>query len=207
MVVNYYTALLALPRRAGLRSGERVLVHGAGGGLGSAFVQVAVALGARVIAVAGSPEGRALARTAGAQVVHDPLEWFAAIRATGGVDVIVDPVGGDVFDQSVRCPAPEGRLLTVGFASGQIPGVAVNRLLLRNSAVLGVNWAGLVHAEPGLFRATAAQLDGLIAAGMTPLPSTVYDLADAEAAFTAIENRDTAGKTVLLVRRLGAVAA
>ena len=121
--------------------------------------------------------------------------------------MIVDPVGGDVFEQSVRCLAPEGRLLTVGYASGQIPSVAVNRLLLRNSAVLGVNWAGLVHAEPGLFRATAAHLDDLIAAGMTPLPSTAYDLADAEAAFAAIEHRDIVGKTVLLVRHPGAVAA
>ena len=76
----------------------------------------------------------------------------------------------------------------------------------RNSAVLGVNWAGLVDAEPSLFRAAAAQLDGLIAAGMTPLPSTTYDLADAEAAFTAIEQRDIVGKTVLLVRHPGPVA-
>ncbi len=138
MVINHHTALLGLTRRAGLRAGEQVLVHGAGGGLGSAFVQVAVALGAQVIAVAGSPERRALARAAGAQVVHDPLEWFDPIRAAGGVDVIVDPVGGDVFDRSVRCLALDGRLLTVGFASGQIPTVAANRLLLRNGAVLGV---------------------------------------------------------------------
>ena len=83
MVVNYHTALVGLTRRAGLRRGERVLVHGAGGGLGSAFVQVAVALGADVIAVAGSSGRRALARTAGARFVHDSSEWFDAIRAVG----------------------------------------------------------------------------------------------------------------------------
>ena len=207
MIVNYHTALLALTRRARWRVGESVLVHGAGGGLGSAFTQVAVALGAQVTAVAGSPKRRALAQAAGAHVIYEPLEWFDAIRATGGADIIVDPVGGGVFDQSVRALAPEGRLLTVGYASGHIPSAPANRLLLRNTAVLGVNWAGLLLAEPLLFRATAAQLDDLVAAGMKPLPSTVYDLTDGKAAFAAIEHRDSPGKTVLVVRRTEADAA
>ncbi len=198
MVVNYHTAMVALTRRAALRPGERVLVHGAGGGLGSAFVQVAHSLGARVAAVAGSAERRALARTAGAEVVYGPGEWFAAMRAGGGADIIVDPVGGDVFDESVRCLASEGRLLTVGFTSGRIPSAAANRLLLRNASVVGMGLTELLRADRGLFARTADQLAELISAGLRPPPAVQYDLAAAAAAFRAIENRVVAGKTVLV---------
>lgn len=121
IVVNHHTALVTLVRRAQLRVGERVLVHGAGGGLGSAMVQVATALGAEVLAVAGSPGRRDLAGDAGASTVYGHDDWFDAVRAAGGADLIVDPVGGEVFDKSVRCLAPEGRLVTVGFASGTSP--------------------------------------------------------------------------------------
>jgi len=199
MVVNYFTALIALTRRAGLRAGERVLVHGAGGGLGSAFVQVAAALGARVAAVAGSPERRALAASAGAHDVYGPDEWFAAARAGGGADVVVDPVGGEVFDQSLRCLAMEGRLLTVGFASGRIPSAPANRLLLRNASVVGMGLTEILRADPGLFARTAAQLAELVAEGLRPLPAVEYQLADGAGAFRAIEARSATGKTVLLV--------
>lgn len=121
MVVNHHTALVTLTRRARLRAGERVLVHGAGGGLGSAMVQVATALGGEVLAVAGSPARRHLAFRAGASTVYGHDDWFDTVRATRGVDIIIDPVGGPVFEQSLRCLAPEGRLVTVGFTSGTIP--------------------------------------------------------------------------------------
>jgi NADPH2:quinone reductase len=200
MVVNYFATLIALTRRAGLRAGERVLVHGAGGGLGSAFVQVAAALGATVTAVAGSPERRAVAAAAGAVTVHGPGDRWAAVRDNGGADVIVDPVGGDAFDQSLRCLASEGRLLTVGFASGRIPSAPANRLLLRNASVVGFGLTEILRDDPGLFAESAARLAELVANGLRPPPAVEYDLADGAAAFRAIEGRSVAGKTVLVVR-------
>ena len=200
MPVNHQTAHVALVRRARLRPGERVLVHGAGGGLGSATVQVAAALGARVLAVAGSAPRRELAAEAGAHTVYGPDEWFAAVRADGGADVIVDPVGGDVFEQSVRCLAPEGRLITVGFTSGRIPAAAANRLLLRNAGVLGAAWRELVELDPTLFASTAAALADLVAAGLRPLIGATYDLSDGAEALRAIESRAVAGKIVLTTR-------
>lgn len=199
-VVNHHTALVALDRRARLRVGERVLVHGAGGGLGSATIQVATAMGATVTAVAGSPARRDLARAAGARTVYSHDEWFEAVRAEGGADVIVDPVGGEVFEQSVRCLAPEGRLLTVGFASGTIPRAAANRLLLRNTGVLGAAWRELLAADRTLFATTAAALADLVAAGLRPVVGASYDLAEAATALAAIENREVAGKVVLRIR-------
>ena len=200
LVVNDHTAYIALVRRAGVRRGESVLVHGAAGGLGSASVRIAAALGARVAAVASTLERRAAATAAGAHQVYGPDAWLDRVRADGGADVIVDPIGGDVFDASLRALAPEGRLLTLGYVSGRIPSAPANRLLLRNCDVRGVNWGGMISAHPELFRSTADALATLLADGMAP-PSTVeYDLNDAAAAFTAIEHRDVVGKAVLLVR-------
>ncbi len=200
LVVNDHTAHVALVRRAGLRPGESVLVHGAGGGLGSAAVRIGAALGARVTAVASTPDRRAAARAAGAEQVHGPDEWLDAVRGAGGADVIVDPVGGDVFDASLRALAPEGRLLTLGYVSGRIPSAPANRLLLRNSDVRGVNWLGLISAHPALFRSTAAALDGLLAAGM-PVPTVVeYDFIDGARAFADLEARSVVGKAVLRLR-------
>jgi len=200
MVVNHHTAIVALTRRAALRAGEAVLVHGAGGGLGSACVQVADALGARVIAVAATPERRELARRAGADEAYGPDEWFEVVRGLGGVDVIVDPVGGDVFDLSVRCIASEGRLLTMGYTSGRIPTAPANRLLLCKAGVLGVNWLAMLEADHGLYRRTARRLAELIADGMRLIPPVHYELADAAAAFRDLEDRRIAGKAVVVLR-------
>ena len=199
-LVNHQTALIALERRARLRPGERVLVHGAGGGVGSAAVQVAAALGAEVLAVAGSAERRALARRAGAATVYDHGEWFDAVRAAGGVDVVVDPVGGAVFEQSVRCLAPEGRLVTVGFTSGTIPSAAANRLLLRNAAVVGSAWRELLDTVPGLFEHVARRFDELVDGGLRPLVGATLDLADGATALRLIEERAVPGKIVLTTR-------
>ena len=200
LVVNDHTAHVALVRRAGLRPGESVLVHGAAGGLGSATVRIAAALGARVIAVASTADRRAAAKAAGAEQTFGPDEWLDAVRAAGGVDVIVDPIGGDVFDASLRALAPEGRLLTLGYVSGRIPSAPANRLLLRNSDVRGVNWLALIAAHPGLFRSTASSLAALLAAGM-PGPAVLeYDFADGAQAFADLENRQVIGKAVLRLR-------
>jgi NADPH2:quinone reductase len=199
-LVNHQTALVALQRRARLRPGERVLVHGAGGGLGSAVVQVASALGAEVVAVAGSDGRRALARRAGATTVHGPDGWADAVRAAGGVDVVVDPVGGAAFEQSVRCLAPEGRIVTVGFTSGTIPTVAADRLLHGNVAAVGCAWRELLDVVPGLFAETARRLDRLVDAGLRPLVDATFDLADGAVALRRIEDRAAAGKIVLTTR-------
>src|SRR5581483_4315691 len=162
-VVNYQTAWFALVRRARLQRGETVLVQGAGGGLGVAVVQVARALGARVVGVA---------EAAGADVVVSTGDgWADAVRAaTGAVDVVIDPVGGDRFDDSLRLLRPEGRLVVVGFAGGEIPRVKVNRLLLRNVAVLGAAWREFLSAEPGFVAEAGAGLEALVADGrLTPL--------------------------------------
>jgi NADPH2:quinone reductase len=200
LVVNDHTAHVALTRRAQLGPGETVLVHGAGGGLGSAAVRIAAALGATVSAVASTPDRRHAAKAAGAHQVFGPDEWLEAVRRAGGADVIVDPVGGDVFDASIRALAPEGRLLTLGYVSGRIPSAPANRLLLRNSDVRGVNWLALIAAHPVLFRSTAAELARLLAEGM-PAPSVAeYDFDDGARAFIDLEARAVVGKAVLIVR-------
>jgi NADPH2:quinone reductase len=199
-LVNHHTAIVALTRRGRLQRHDRVLVHGAGGGLGSAVVQVAAAFGNEVLAVAGSPERRELAARAGATTVYDHESWFEAVRATGGVDVIVDPVGGAVFEQSVRCLRPEGRLITVGFTSGTIPSAAANRLLLRNASVVGAAWRELLDVDPGLFADTAERLASLLDDGLRPLVGATFDLADGATALRLVEERAVAGKIVLTTR-------
>jgi NADPH2:quinone reductase len=199
-LVNHHTAIVALTRRGRLQRHDRVLVHGAGGGLGSAVVQVAAAFGNEVLAVAGSPERRELAARAGATTVYDHESWFEAVRATGGVDVIVDPVGGAVFEQSVRCLRPEGRLITVGFTSGTIPSAAANRLLLRNASVVGAAWRELLDVDPGLFTDTAERLASLVDDGLRPLVGATFDLADGATALRLVEDRAVAGKIVLTTR-------
>ena len=203
LVVNYQTAWFALARRARLQSGEVVLVQGAGGGLGVAVIQVARALGARVVGVAATPAKAAMAEAAGAEVVVDAGEgWADAVRAAvGGVDVVVDPVGSDRFDDSLRLLRPEGRLVVVGFAGGEIPRVKVNRLLLRNVSVLGAAWREFLATEPGFVAEAAAALDNLVAAGrLTPLVGATYPLEDGAQAQRDLADRKAVGRLVLTVR-------
>ena len=110
--------------------------------------------------------------------MYGPDAWLDAVRADGGADIIIDPIGGDVFDASLRALAPEGRLLTLGYVSGRIPSAPANRLLLRNCDVRGVNWGGMIAAHPELFRSTAAALATLLDHGLAPPTTVEYDLAD-----------------------------
>jgi NADPH2:quinone reductase len=202
--LNYLTVHFALVRRGGLRERETVLVHGAAGGVGTAAVQLAAALGARVIAVTSSPEKADVARAAGAHETVAADGFLARVKElTGGagVDVVVDPVGGDRFTDSLRCLRTEGRLLVVGFTGGEIPTVRVNRLLLNNIAVVGVGWGEFCSRHPGYSHEQWAELLPLLRAGaITPPIGSVHPLDEAAAALAEIDERRATGKVVLAVR-------
>ena len=203
--MNYLTALFALEERAGIKSGETVLIHGGAGGVGTATIQVAKALGARTIAVCSTEEKRAFARAAGADEVIG-LDGFkdAVLALTGGkgVDIVVDVVGGDVFLDSLRALAPQGRLLVVGFAAGQgIPEVKVNRLLLSNIDVRGVNWGGFLFQNPAYAASQWERLVPMIEAGTVKPPiGQTYPLADFGRALVDLDTRAALGKLVVRVR-------
>src|SRR5206468_1220963 len=181
----YQTAWCGLVRRAALRRGETLLVHGAAGGAGLAAVQLAKALGARVIATAGSREKLEVARAAGADVLvnYRTEEWIERVKKETdgrGADVIYDPVGGDVFDGSTRCIAFEGRLLVIGFTSGRIAEVATNRVLLKNVSIVGVHWGLYSERDPVLVRRWMVELLKLAEAGqLKPVISRTFPLREA----------------------------
>jgi NADPH2:quinone reductase len=202
LVMNYHTAHFALKRRAGLRSGETVLVHGAAGGVGTAALQVAGALGARTIATVSSEEKERVAREAGAaEVVRSDGDWRGAVLdATGGrgADVVYDPVGGERFSGSLRCLAPEGRLVVIGFTEGAIPEVAVNRLLFRNVSVVGAAWGHFAFERPGYLREVGEDLERMVAAGhVRPIVGRRYPFERAADALRDLDERRAVGKLVL----------
>jgi NADPH2:quinone reductase len=200
----YQTAYCALVQRAGLRPGESLLVHGAAGGVGLAAVQLGKALGARVLATASTPAKLEIARQSGADVLLDyrTEDWVERVKAeTGGegADVVYDPVGGDVFDLSTRCIAFEGRLLSIGFAGGRVPSVAVNRVLLKNISIVGVHW-GLYQrrGSPLIDRWMDALFDLYAKKEVRPVVYRTWPLPDAAAALAAISARESYGKVVLV---------
>jgi NADPH2:quinone reductase len=201
--MNYLTVHFALTRRGRLRPGETVLVHGAGGGVGSAAVQLAHALGARVLALASNETKGDLAKRAGADVVVRPdgfREAVAELTQGRGVDVVVDPVGGDRFTDSLRSLAPEGRLLVIGFTAGEIPTVKVNRLLLNNIEVVGVGWGAFWTRHPDYLHEQWRELTPMLERGaLDPLVPATYPLADAGKALSDMEQRRASGKIVLTV--------
>jgi NADPH2:quinone reductase len=203
--MNYLTAHFALVDRGGLRAGETVLVHGAAGGVGTAAVQVAKGFGATVVAVTSTEAKAALALDAGADHTV-PLEGFrdavAAITGGRGVDLVVDVVGGDVFLDSLRLLAPRGRLLVVGFAAGQgIPEVKVNRLLLNNIDVRGVNWGGYAMRASNFMQEQWAALIPLVESGVIDPPlGTTYELDEVGRALQDIDDRRALGKSVVRIR-------
>ncbi len=196
--MNYLTAHFALLVRGHLRAGQRVLVQGAAGGVGTACIQLAVALGAHVVAVVSSEAKAEVARAAGA---HDTVAvdgFRDAVRALGPVDLIVDPVGGDRFTDSLRCLAPEGRLLVVGFTAGDIPMVRVNRLLLNNIDVVGVGWGAYASARPGYLVSQWAELEPHLRSGaLAPMVSATFPLDRAAEALARIDERVVTGKVAL----------
>jgi NADPH2:quinone reductase len=198
---NYTTMFFALTRRGALQAGETVLVLGSGGGIGVASIQLAKALGAKVVAMVHRPDAMDFVAGLGADVVL-PLGdgWRQAVLdATGGrgVDMVVDPVGGDAFDDAVRVLAPEGRLLVIGFAAGGIPTVKVNRLLLRNISVVGVGWGEFARVTPGAGAEMAAGLSKLVEDGLRPPAPVRYPLSAGAAALQALADGKIHGKLVL----------
>lgn len=202
--MNYLTMHFALVRRGGLQAGETVLVHGAAGGIGTAAVQLAKALGATVIAVTSSDEKAEIARRAGADTVVGSEGFKDAVKeATGGkgVDVVVDPVGGDRFTDSLRSLAREGRLLVIGFTEGAIPEVKVNRLLLNNIAVVGVGWGAFWMPQPNYLQEQWADLQPHVESGaLDPVIGASFPLDEAAKAVSSLDERQALGKVVLTVR-------
>ncbi|MDA8250975.1 MAG: NADPH:quinone oxidoreductase family protein [Rhodospirillales bacterium] len=201
--INYPTSYYALHQRAGLRQGETVLVHAGAGGVGSAAVQLAKVAGAQVIATAGSAEKLATCRELGADhaVSYADANWVEAVRGlTGGrgADVIYDPVGGEVGEQSLRLLAWMGRYLVVGFAAGAIPKLPANRLLLQNASAIGVLWGEVRWRDQAMGEAVRAALVALHRQGaLKPLIGARFPLAEAPAALAALAGRASVGKLLL----------
>jgi NADPH:quinone reductase len=203
LILNYHTAYFSLVTRGGLREGETVLVHGAAGGVGTATLQVARGLGARTIAVVSTEEKEAVVRDLGAdEVVRSDGEWKDQARElTGGngVDLVIDPVGGDRFTDSLRSLSRGGRLVVVGFTGGSIPEVKVNRLLLGNTSVVGAAWGEyLLGGGLAYGKEAGREIEKLITSGaVKPLIGARFPLEDAAEALKLIDERGATGKVVL----------
>ncbi|MFJ3107898.1 NADPH:quinone oxidoreductase family protein [Pseudomonas putida] len=204
--MTYGTSMHALRQRGQLQAGETLLVLGASGGVGLAAVEIGKAMGARVIAAASSAEKLAVAKAAGADELIDYSqaslrEEIKRLTGGQGVDVIYDPVGGELFEQAVRGLAWNGRLLVVGFASGSIPQLAANLVLLKGAAVLGVFWGAFAQRQPQDNAANFKQLFAWHAEGkLKPLVSQTYPLAEAGAAIEKLGQRQAVGKLVVLAK-------
>ncbi len=202
--ITYQTGWFGLHRRARLAAGETLLVHAAAGGVGSGAVQLGKAAGATVIGVAGGPDKAAVARELGADVVVDRhSEDFVAVvkEVTGGrgADVIYDPVGGEAFRRSVKCVAFEGRILIVGFASGDIPAAALNHALVKNYSIVGLHWGLYQRMDPRAVRDCHAELTKLAAAGaIRPLISERLPLSDVPDGLQRLADGATTGRIVFL---------
>jgi len=204
--MTYGTSLHALRQRANLQPGETLLVLGASGGVGLAAVEIGKAMGAKVIAAASSADKLAVAKAAGADELIDYStsslkDEIKRLTGGQGVDVIYDPVGGELFDQAVRGLAWNGRLLVVGFASGLIPQLAVNLALLKGAAVVGVFWGAFAQRQPQDNAANFRQLFAWHAEGkIKPLVSKTYPLAEAGSAIEQLAQRKAVGKLVVQTR-------
>ncbi|MFB7722093.1 NADPH:quinone oxidoreductase family protein [Nocardia sp. NPDC056100] len=205
VLFNDLTVHFCLTKRGRLAPGETVLVHGAAGGIGTSTLRMAKALGAgRVIAVVSTEEKAEVARANGATDVVLTDGWLAAVKElTGGrgVDIVLDPVGGDRFTDSIRSLASAGRVLVVGFTAGDIPTVKVNRLLLKNVEVIGAAWGEWVMSHPGYLQEQWAEVAPLLANGdIAPPEPVLYSLAHTAEAVSALDKRTATGKVVVTLR-------
>lgn len=202
--IAYGTAHGALRWRAAMQPGEVLLVHGAGSGVGLTAVEVGKVMGATVIATAGSAEKLAIARERGADHLIDYGKEIIRERVReicGGADVVYDPVGGDAFEQSLRCVNWGARLLVVGFAGGQVPSVPANILLVKNIAAIGFYWGSYRKHAPDLLRSQFADLFQWWKEGrLRPLVAKRFGFDDAVAALAMVRDRKATGKVVITLR-------
>ena len=202
---NYQTSYFALVHRASLKKTEYLLVHGGAGGVGTAAIQIGKALGARVIAAAGSFEKLQICRQCGAEFLinyttDDFAEKVMEFTAGKGADVIYDPVGGDVFDRSTRCIAWEGRIVIVGFTSGRIPEIRTNKILLKNMSVIGLWWGNYRLHNPQLIAQTRQRLYQMYDEGqIKPVIHSLIEFKNLPRALELIESRKSYGKVVINV--------
>ncbi|MCB1339131.1 MAG: NADPH:quinone oxidoreductase family protein [Maritimibacter sp.] len=201
--VAYGTSHLGLKRRARLAAGETLLVLGAAGGVGLTAVEIGKLMGARVIAVARGQDKLAVCAAAGADHLIDSEteDLKSAVKALGGADVVYDPVGGDQFRQALSATRPEGRILVVGFASGDTPQIPANHLLVKNVDVIGYWWGGYMKFRPEALNASMAELLTWYAEGrLTPHVSHEIPLERVEEAYDLLRGRKSTGKVVVTMR-------
>ena len=201
MPIVYQTSYFALTKRAALQKGEWLLVHAGASGVGMAAIQIGKALGARIIATAGSAAKLDFCRSQGADcpIDYGDMSWVDRVKELTngrGADVIYDPVGGDIFDLSTKCIAPEGRLLVVGFAGGRIPMVQANRILLKDISIVGVHWGAYLREHPEY---TAEAQQGLEAMRVRPVVGKQYRLEEVPAALRDLAERKVIGKAVVVL--------
>lgn len=198
--VAYGTSHLALTDRARLKAGETLLVLGAAGGVGLTAVEIGKAMGARVIAVARGADKLAIAKAAGADHLIDSTteDITAAVKALGGADVVYDPVGGAGFKAAMRATNPKGRIIVIGFASGDIPPIPANIILVKNIDVLGFYWGGYLKFQPALVMDSIRALMAMHADGkLHPHISHILPLTQAQDALDLLASRTSTGKVVV----------
>ena len=205
LVQSYATMLFALTRRTTVEPGEWVAVLGAGGGIGLATIDLAKALGAKVVACASTPDKLAAATAAGADATvaydDDGIDLKAAIREAtgGGADVLVDPIGGSKAESALRALGWMGRYIVIGFAAGDIPRIPLNQVLLNNRTVVGVDWGAWTFRDAAGNQALLSELLGLVEAGkLRPVEPVTYPLDEIATALADLEGRRVTGKVVIV---------
>ncbi|MGA3188929.1 MAG: NADPH:quinone oxidoreductase family protein [Bryobacteraceae bacterium] len=203
MPIVYQTSYFAMTHRYQIREGEWLLVHAGASGVGMSAIQIGKALGAKVIATAGSEAKLAFAREQGADhtIDYSDAGWVDRVKEITegrGADTIYDPVGGDIFDLSTKCIAAEGRILIIGFAAGRIPSIALNRVLLKNISIVGVLWGGYVMSHPEYEAEAHLALMEMYKAGkIRPSANAVYPFIEAPRGLRDLAERKVSGKAVL----------
>jgi NADPH2:quinone reductase len=204
-VITYGTAHVALSGRGRLKKDEWLLVTGAGGGVGLTAVEIGKLMGARIIAAASSDEKLAAAKSKGADYTINYAEEnltqaIKKITDGRGVDLVFDPVGGDVFEQAFRAVAPEGRMMIIGFAGGHVPEVKINHLLVKNIELIGFYWGLYKTYKNEILKESAAQLFKWYEEGeISPHIGGVFELKDTAKAIETLKNRESIGKVIVTV--------
>ena len=199
-LISYGTSHLALTYRAKVKPGDTLLVLGAAGGVGLTAVEIGAALGARVIAVARGQDKLDVCRERGAKITIDSSseDMVRIIKELGGVDIVYDPVGGVQFVAALKCCKPEARYLTIGFASGEVPLIKANHLLLKNVDVMGFYWGGYLNFAPEILTSSLTQALKLIVNGtLKPHISRLYDFNKALEALDNLKARKSIGKLIV----------